>query len=330
MSQTSSPYCVDTIKEYKTMNQFGETFIHALPEYMDNLTIPGRAMFSGYRRQPITACTTQTNELQAVIGQVLHDPTTAIAQLHAERAFQTFLNKDRTDSSVMRFFNGWNETHKTTSLVSIKIIMRLSADAISVPAKKQSEYLRVMAHMHEVAKDDFGLGHPGHDGMYHHMAAAFDAIGWAESQYSIKECIEFSKFLYNTGIANHQSALESDEYENSIMDAMMTSIASELWNGREFNFIAQYIERKLISANPSLRTNAQGFRDAKGYVMGHSGEVENRHGLHAIAAAQAYARTSNVPFEPRRLKEVMLDYNWRVGKAFEAIHRALRSPSDQS
>lgn len=43
---------------------------------------------------------------------------------------------------------------------SHKIIMCLSADTISVPAEQR------MAHMHEVAKDDFGLGHPGHDGMY--------------------------------------------------------------------------------------------------------------------------------------------------------------------
>ncbi|RYF37863.1 MAG: hypothetical protein EOO38_25595 [Cytophagaceae bacterium] len=90
------------------------------------------------------------------------------------------------------------------------------------------------------------------------------------------------------------------------MDAMMVSVASELWNGREYNFMAQYIEEKLLSANPLLASNANDWRNAKGYVMGHSGEVENKHGLHALAAAQAFSRLSGMPFEVTRLKEVML------------------------
>jgi hypothetical protein len=109
------------------------------------------------------------------------------------------------------------------------------------------------------------------------------------------------------------------------MDAMMVSIASELWNGREYNFIAQFIEDKLVAINPSLKTNAQKLRNAKGYVIGHSGEVENKHGLHALAAAQAYGRTVDTDFSPGRLKGIMLNYNERVGMAFAAMHRVLSS-----
>ena len=59
--------------------------------------------------------------------------------------------------------------------------------------------------------------------------------------------------------------------------------------------------------------------------MGHSGEVENKHGLHALAAAQAYARTVNITFKLGRLKETMLNYNERAGNAFAAMHQALTS-----
>lgn len=241
--------------------------------------------------------------------EVLRHPITQEAQFHTESAFRAFLKKQAVDPATLTFFNGWNETHKTTSLVSAKIIMRLSADAISVPAEKRIRYHNVMAHMHEVAKDDFGLGHQGHDGMYSYMTTAFGATDWVGDQYKVQECNEFSDFLYNTGVAEHKSALNSAEHKISIMDAMMVSIASELWNGREYNFIAQFIEEKLIAINPFLKTNAQKLRNAKGYVIGHSGEVENKHGLHALAAAQAYGRTVDTSFKLGRLKGMMLNYN---------------------
>ena len=119
--------------------------------------------------------------------------------------------------------------------------------------------------------------------------------------------------------------MNSLEHKQSIMNAMMVSIASELWNGREYNFIAQYIEEKLLSINPMLASNPQSLRNAKGYVLGHAGEVENKHGLHALAAAQAYGRTVDLTFQIDRLKEIMLDYNSRVGKAFDSLHAALMS-----
>lgn len=176
-----------------------------------------------------------------------------------------------------------------------------------------------------MAKDDFGLGHQGHNGMYNYMTAAFGASAWVEEQFKIAECNDFADFLYNTGVAKHKTALNSQEHKSSIMDAMMVSISSELWNGREYNFIAQYIEAKLLAANPFLRTNTQNLRNAKGYVMGHSGEVENKHGLHALAAAQAYGQTVGLEFKPARLKGIMLNYNERVGNAFSAMHRIMTS-----
>jgi hypothetical protein len=324
MSSASPQIRFETLEKI-SMQKFGEAFIEALPKHIRSLKIPGRIISENHRREPVSAQVLKTAETQDALLEVLNHPITQEAQFHTESAFRAFLKKQTVDSAVLKFFNGWNETHKTTSLVSAKIIMRLSADAISVPAEKRISYHNVMAHMHEVAKDDFGLGHPGHDGMYSYMTTAFGATDWVGDQYKVQECNELSDFLYNTGVAEHKSALNSAEYKTSIMDAMMVSIASELWNGREYNFIAQFIEDKLVAINPSLKTNAQKLRNAKGYVIGHSGEVENKHGLHALAAAQAYGRTVDTDFSPGRLKGIMLNYNERVGMAFAAMHRVLSS-----
>jgi hypothetical protein len=308
---------------YKSMQEFGEIFIEALPRHIGNLKIPGRMISDDFRRAPLFAQVEQINEIQNAMHEVLCHSITQEAQSCAESAFKAFLKKDKVDAGVLKFFNGWDETHKTTSLVSAKVIMRLSADALSVPAEKQIGYNHIMAHMHEVAKDDFGLGHDGHDGMYCYMTAAFGAPSWVGSEYQVNECNEFSDFLYETGVAKHKSVMNSVEHKQSIMDAMMVSIASELWNGREYNFIAQYIEDKLLSINSSLSSNVGSLRNAKGYVMGHAGEVENKHGLHALAAAQIFGRTVDLSFKIERLKEVMLDYNNRVGRAFNSLHGAL-------
>jgi len=166
MSSASLQSHFETFKKTKSMQEFGEMFIEALPKHLENLKIPGRAIVDNLRREPLFAQVEHTAEIQNSMHEVLCHPATQEAQTYAENAFKAFLKKDKADAGVLNFFNGWNETHKTTSLVSAKIIMRLSADALSVPAKNLTGYHNVMAHMHEVAKDDFGLGHKGHDGMY--------------------------------------------------------------------------------------------------------------------------------------------------------------------
>lgn len=74
-----------------------------------------------------------------------------------------------------------------------------------------------MANMHEVAKDDFCLGHKGHDGMYVYRTAAFNTSEWVENQYKVKECNEFSQFLYDVGVDNYPAPLNSIEYNTSIL-----------------------------------------------------------------------------------------------------------------
>jgi len=305
------------------MQYFGEAFIEALPRHIEQLRIPQRATSRVSCREPLSTQIKQVTETQKIMFEVLRHPITQEAQRHTENSFEALLLKEDPDVAVLKFFNGWNETHKTTSLVSAKIIMRLSADMISAPEEKRLEYNHAMAHMYEVAKDDFGLGHVGHDGMYCFMTAAFGATRWTDSSYRVRACNEFSDFLHDVGVAEHKAALESAEHTQAIMDAMMVSIASELWNGREYNFIAQHIQTKLVAMEPGLRNDPVGLRNAKGYVVGHAGEVENRHGLHALAAAHAFGDATGRPFDIYRLRTVMLDYNQRVGRAFSELHASL-------
>ena len=302
-----------------SMQKLGEIFIDNLPEHIEMLKIPARWITADVRSPPVSAHIYQVKDIQNMMYDVLYHDITQEAQAYAESAFTAFLNIEKIDSRVLGFFNGWNETHKTTSLVSGKIIMRLCADALNIPDSDMPIYHNVMAHMHEVTKDDFGLGQKGHDGMYKYLTNAFGAEDWVSEKYKINECNEFSDFLYNIGIAKHRSAMSSPEHLQSIMDAMMVSVASELWNGREYNFLAQFIERKLLSFNVSLYEDTKTLRNAKGYVMGHAGEVENRHGLHALAALQAFSHIAKISFDTEQLKKSMLDYNRRVGIAFSAL-----------
>lgn len=323
MTSLSLQSCDEVLIRPSSMQALGEAFIEALPRHISMLKIPGRWISEDFRRPAVPAHIEHVNEIQHMMYEVLCHGVTQEAQAYAEGTFHAFLGKEKVDSGVLSFFNGWNETHKTTSLVSGKIIMRLSADALYISPEEQVIYHNVLAHMHEVTKDDFGLGQKGHDGMYKYMTSAFGAAAWVNDQYKITECNEFSDFLYNTGIARHKSAMSSPEHRQSVMDAMMVSVASELWNGREYNFLAQFIEEKLLLFDASLNEDAKRLRNAKGYVMGHAGEVENRHGLHAQAALQTFGQIAGFSFDTERLKNVMLDYNKRVGRAFSALQNVL-------
>lgn len=323
MTSLSLQYYDGISKKNSSMLELGEEFIYGLPKHISMLKIPSRWLAGDVRRAAIPAHIDHVKDIQDMMYEVLYHEITQEAQAYTEGAFFAFLNKEKVDFGVLSFFNGWNETHKTTSLVSGKIIMRLSADSLHLSREKHDIYHKVLAHMHEVTKDDFGLGQKGHDGMYQYMTGAFGASACVDEQYKINACNEFSDFLYNIGIAKYRSAMSSTEHLQSIMDAIMVSVASELWNGREYNFIAQFIERKLLSFNPLLDEDAKTLRNAKGYVMGHAGEVESRHGLHALAAVQAFGRIAELSFDIERLKNIMLDYNRRVGIAFSALQRVL-------
>jgi len=313
----------ETLKPEKTMSDYGESFIRAIPRHIESLWIPGRKVTDSIRREKIPAPNKDVQMIQAALEEVLYHPITTHAQSITEQTFMSFIKKNVKINRLMRFFNGWNETHKTTSLVSAKVIMRLAADAVFLPPEQRYGYHRTMAHMHEVAKDDFGLGHKGHDGMYHYMTRAFSAESWMCSKYKVKECDEFSEFLYQTGIFGHKNPIDSNDNNQSILDAMMVSISSELWNGREYNFLSQFIEEKILSTNPDMKPNGREIREAKGYVFGHSSEVENKHGLHALAAAQVFCETKCITFSINRLQEIMLNYNLRVGKAFTSLNQAI-------
>lgn len=314
-------------KERKTigMKEFGEIFISKLPLHIESLKIHGRQITERSQKHPIFASIDEVDSIQKMMSDVLHHPITLQAQFHTEQAFTSLLKKEKADEGLLKFFNGWNETHRTTSLVSAKLIMRLAADTIFLEPEGHINYHLTMSHMHEVAKDDFGLGHKGHDGMYKYMTQAFYCSEWSNPLYSLKKCNEFSDFLYEAGIANHKSPLMSNEYINATLDAMMISISSELWNGREYNFIAQFIEQKIVEFNPALSKDLSAQRNAKAYIISHSSEVENKHGLHALAAAYAYSRLHKRPFNIEQLKTIMLEYNYRVGNAFSEMNNALQN-----
>jgi len=305
------------------MQGFGETFISKLPKHIESLKIYGRKISDLEKKDAVFAQVDNIDAIQSMMREVLLHPIKCEAQFHTEQAFVALLDKDVVDAGLFKFFNGWNETHKTTSLVSAKLIMRLAADTAFIHPHKSSGYSLTMAHMYEVAKDDFGLGHKGHDGMYKYLAEAFGCDQWINPSYQVQECNEFSDFLYLIGVNSHHAPVESSEYIQSILSAMMVSISSELWNGREYNFIAQYIDKKLLKIKPSLADDDKAFKNARGYIFAHSSEIENKHGLHALAAACVYSRLYNISFDVDELKRTMLNYNSKVGKAFRALHQAL-------
>lgn len=325
MSLLNENFSMGVLGEPKSMQYFGENFIVMLPKYIQSLKIPGRNISDDLTIKAQSVKINKIEEIQMAMQEVICDQITQQAHFYAENTFNELISKNGVDGGLLRFFNGWDNTHKTTSLVSAKIILRLSGDSIFIPVEQQIGYCRAMAHMHEVTKDDFGLGHKGHDGMYAYMVEAFNAINWSNKKYEVLECNQFCDYLYGVGVAEHKSPLGSDRHGESILNAMMVSVASEVWNGREFNYLAQYINGKLLAISPRLAGNASAMRNARGYVMGHAGDVENKHGLHALAAAQMFASTRDIEFSIDRLKEVMLDYNKRVGISFDALHREMLS-----
>jgi len=308
---------------YNSMHCISKNFLECLPADFSKIATPARWIDKNTRKPPITAGSRKIKEIQAAIEHVLNDTVTAQAQCYAAETFAA-LFKRPSSSKLAGFFNGWNETHKTTSLVSCKVIMRLAADAHCVAAENAELYHRVMAHMHEVAKDDFGLGQAGHDGMFSHMRRTFNIPEFAPHE-EVGACSAFSEYLYGVGVAGCKSAIGDAFHKKAMLRAMMVSVSSEVWNGSEYNYLAQFIEDLILLYSPHLRDDKKLLRCAKAYVMGHSGDVEMRHGLHALAATQLYANFLEETFNVDELSSIMLDYNLRVGQAFRGLAELLSS-----
>lgn len=101
-----------------SMQEFGEDFIEELHRHIGDLRIPERLIEGNFRRKPLLVKIEQITEIQQAMREVLCHSITQDAQVSTELAFKAFLKKDKADTGVLKFFNGWNETHKTTSLVS--------------------------------------------------------------------------------------------------------------------------------------------------------------------------------------------------------------------
>ena len=113
------------IDKKTSMQKFGELFIRGLDKHVASLNIANRFSVGDVRAKPISAKVDNRTQTQKVMLEVLCDPITQEAHSYAELAFRAFLEKERVDVGLLRFFNGWNETHKTTSLVSAKVAVRL-------------------------------------------------------------------------------------------------------------------------------------------------------------------------------------------------------------
>ncbi|WP_256587932.1 hypothetical protein [Pseudomonas sp. FFUP_PS_473] len=98
----------EMFEESTSMQAFGEMFIEALPKHVVGLRIPGRLITDGFRRAPLFAQIEQVPEIQSAMHEVLCHSITQEAQSCAERAFRAFLKKDKADTGVLKFFNGWN------------------------------------------------------------------------------------------------------------------------------------------------------------------------------------------------------------------------------
>lgn len=316
--QNNSKTEYTTHEKTKTMKNFGDEFVEKIPECLESIAIKNQKK---YHQQSIFD---EINDIQQTMHDVINNSITIESQAHAESTFKSFIKKNN-NNALLKFFNGWNEIHKTTSLVSAKVVMRLASNAHIVNDFQKSDYMKSMAHMHEVTKDDFGLGHSGHDGMFSEMTKAFNSENWSSIEHKVTECNNFSNFLYQTGVSNHHYPVDSDENKESLLEAMMVSVASEIWNGREFNFFAQFIEEKINSFGSTKTRNAEEIRNAKAYVIGHSKEIEIKHGLHALAAIKHFNNANRVKMDLEKLKTKMIDYNKRVGIAFSALNKALEN-----
>ncbi|SFU06024.1 hypothetical protein SAMN05192562_104347 [Kosakonia arachidis] len=146
MTSLSLQCCDDISTKPSSMQELGELFIDALPEHISMLKISGRWITGDIRRSPVLAHIDHIKEIQRMMYEVLCHEIKQEAQVYAEDAFLAFLKKENVDPVILNFFNSWNEMHKTTSLVSGKIIMRFSADALYISHEDQTIYHNVLVH----------------------------------------------------------------------------------------------------------------------------------------------------------------------------------------
>lgn len=118
MTSLSLQGCDDILTKPFSMQELGKIFSDDLPKHISMLKIPGRRIAGDVRAPSLTAHIEQVKDIQKIMDEVLYHEVTQQAQACTEGAFLAFLKKEKVDAGVLSFFNGWNETHKTTSLVS--------------------------------------------------------------------------------------------------------------------------------------------------------------------------------------------------------------------
>lgn len=227
--------------------------------------------------------------------------------------------QDQNDDRVRRFLSGYERTHTTTRNMSMPLISRLvmaSAHAASTGEHAKAEFLmRAANFMVNVAAEDQGLKGP-HAGLYPAFgkAASGDTQWMDHDRYFVPACERFSEFTAKTGA------------REKIPDAILVTAASEFSNAVEYTVFAQEgAVRPWISRLNPLFKNGDTKR-AAAYVTVHGGPTEYAHFLNAVAAWQTYNEAMGLESNPERLTEVFVDYQNRVGHAFEALRSIVSAP----
>lgn len=242
-------------------------------------------------------------DVRDAVLRAYHRSMPALAKV--ESLFDLLTTRRFTPEGMFRFFQSWRHPLRGASSIA-GLSCRLSAAATAVDGDRRAAFFMATAGCAEIIAEDMGVPGIRHDDMFYRLATAIcGSDEWQSKVHTVEPIIDFHAWV-NYLRRHHKDLLEG----------VLTTIASEIYNHGEFCMIAPMFERWMTE---ELGMPRKDVRPNLAFILVHTGSTESDHFMKAIDVFDHYNVAAGLAPSYDRLEARCVEYLTRIGDAYEIL-----------
>ncbi|MCS4505201.1 hypothetical protein NYO91_14035 [Arhodomonas aquaeolei] len=234
-----------------------------------------------------------------------------------QRFFEEVAGQAWPSAARCQFFKNWrNPAIGAGSFCALTCRLLQEASLAERQSTRQSSLFQSAARIAEVSNEDMGLCGRNHAALYDDMATAFCGTDtWKLQRFSVPEATDYLT-----------RAREYRERGEDMVQALMISLAEELYNHGEFTYIAPLFKKWYSLV---LGLSAENRKRDLQFVFEHVGGTESGHFANMVEGLVHYCRAYDIAPDWEALSWCNRDYIHGIASSFEHLRQAMQQASEQ-
>ncbi|NRB54583.1 MAG: hypothetical protein HRU39_01180 [Salinicola sp.] len=215
------------------------------------------------------------------------------------------------EDSLCLFFKNWrNPAVGAGSFCALTCRLLEAALGERLPSRQQQLFMSA-ARLAEVSYEDMGLMGKNHGELYEEMATNFCGHdNWRLDRYRLEEATQYLT-----------ACREYRERGGDLVEALMISLAEELYNHGEFTFVAPLF-KKFHDASHAAGSGSR--QENMRFVLEHIGGTESGHFSYMVEGLELYCEASGQPVDATRLARRNCEFLQGMDSMFRHLLEEMR------